>query len=85
VAALTLSIAAGGWVSAGISDRANAAPTSRVSKTALVTVTASQRVEATVTARAAVADLPQLDFRLQKPSRMVRTVPRHRHRQEDVK
>ena len=85
VAALALSIAAVGWVSAGISDRADAAPTLRVSKTALVTVTASQRGEATVTARAAVAELPQLDFRLQELSRMVRIVPRHRHRQEDVK
>ena len=40
VAALTLSIAAVGWVKAGISDRAGAAP--HVSGTPLVTVTASQ-------------------------------------------
>ena len=47
VAALTLSIAAVGWVSAGISDRAGAAVAPHISRTALVTVAASQRAEAT--------------------------------------
>ena len=47
VAALTLSIAAVGWVTAGISDRAGAAVAPYISRTALVTVTVSQRAEAT--------------------------------------
>lgn len=47
VAALTLSIAAVGWVSAGISDRAGAEVAPHISTTALVTLTASQRAEAT--------------------------------------
>jgi len=47
VAVLTLSIAAIGWVSAGISDRAGAAVAPHISRTALVTVAASQRAEAT--------------------------------------
>lgn len=50
VAALALSIAGVGWMSAGAWDRAGAAVAPHVSKTALVTVTASQRAEATAVA-----------------------------------
>ena len=47
VGALAVSIAAVGWVWAGFADRAGAALAPHVSRTALATVTASQRAEAT--------------------------------------